>query len=96
MIGVELGATYRRFETVVVNRDGPFFNPRSPARVGGYPPGSRRSQALQILHEVAHKVKGPNGGWLIPDDGPAAPSGQSERNTAEILKHCKGEIDKIK
>ncbi|MER3453520.1 MAG: hypothetical protein C4344_07875 [Acidimicrobiia bacterium] len=89
------GARYRRFETVVVNRDGPFFNSSSPARVGGYPSGSRWSQALQILHEVAHMVQNPaGGGWLIPDDGENAR--QSEQNTAEILKHCKGEIDKIK
>ncbi len=89
------GVRYRRWGTATVNTNGPFLNPRSTARIGGHSPGSRRSRALQILHEVAHKVPGKaSDGGLIPGDG--TDGKLSEANTEEILKHCKSEIDKIK
>ena len=84
---------FRRWKTVTVNTNGPFLNPRSTARIGNYPPGSRESRVTQILHEVAHKVPGAAGGGLIPDDG-GNPK-LSEQNTDEVLKHCRSEIEKI-
>lgn len=86
---------FRRWKTATVNTNGPFLSARSPARVGNYPPGSRKSRVTQILHETAHKVPGnaPGGGLILDDGGNAK---QSEANTEEVLKHCKSEIDKIK
>ncbi len=61
--------------------------------------GSHRhqSQALQILHELAHMVY-QNGKPLIPGDhDPNDPyTDKSEDNTKEVLKHCKAEVDAIK
>jgi RHS repeat-associated protein len=89
----QTGARYRQWKTVTVNTNGPFLSPRSTSRIGGYPPASRQSRALQLLHEIAHKVPKDSGG-LIPDDG--GKPDLSEKNTKEVLKHCKDEIGKIK
>ena len=86
---------YRSYQKAVINNAGPFFNLNSTTRIGGYGPGSNRSQVLQLLHEVAHLVY-KNGATLIPDDAGRTKKVDSDVNTREILKHCKGEIDKIK
>lgn len=86
---------YRTFQNAVINNAGPFFNPFSRSRVGGYNPGSNQSQVLQILHELAHLVYS-GGAPLIPDDFGPTKKVDSEANTREVLKHCKDEINKIK
>jgi hypothetical protein len=81
-----------------VNSNGPFLAPKGPS-FGGYTPGTLQSQVLQVLHELAHMLKNPDGsGWLIPDDGkgPGIPANQSQKNTEEIMKHCKDQIDHLK
>jgi hypothetical protein len=86
---------YRTFQNAVINNAGPFFNLLSKTRFGGYNPGSNQSQVLEILHELAHLVYG-GGAPLIPDDSGPTKKVDSEQNTREILKHCKGEINKVK
>jgi hypothetical protein len=85
---------YRTFQNAVINNAGPFFNLLSKTRFGGYNPGSNQSQVFQILHELAHLVYS-GGAPLIPDDSGPTKKVDSEVNTKEVLKHCKGEIDKI-
>ena len=86
---------YRTYQNAVINNAGPFFNILSQTRIGGYASGSSQSQVLQILHELAHLVySGDNP--LIPDDAGPTKKVDSEDNTKEILKHCRGEIDKVK
>jgi RHS repeat-associated protein len=88
----QTGARYRRFKSVIVNVDGPFYRKAGTSSPGGYDPGTAQSRALQILHELAHAI--PKGdGYLIEDDG--GDTEKSKSNTAEVLKHCKAEIDKI-
>ena len=91
----EQPAQFRTFQNAVINNAGPFFNFLSKTRFGGYNPGSHQSQALQILHELAHLVYS-GGGPLIPDDGGEGNEDKSEDKTKEILKHCKAEVDKIR
>jgi YD repeat-containing protein len=88
---------YRVFETATVNSFGPFFNPKSPAKIGGYYPASRESRVLQILHELAHMIYKSNYELLIPNDLGSGLEGQSEINTDTILNDnkCKAEIDKL-
>lgn len=86
---------FRTFQNAVINNAGPFFNLLSKTRFGGYNPASHQSQDLQILHELAYLVF-IGGAPLIPDDGGEGNQNKSEDNTKEVLKHCKGELDKVK
>ena len=77
-----------------VNTGGPFLSPFGPS-FGGYTHGTEQSRVVQILHELAHLLKNPEGtGWLIPDDG--SDPKQSEKNTSTVMDHCKDQIDKVK
>ena len=88
------GHSYRLFEKVVVNSYGPFANLINRGRTfaGSYPASSRRGRALMLLHELAHLMKGPNGEWLIPDDGGGRNSMLSLRNTETIERVCRGRM----
>lgn len=85
------GASFRLFERVVVNGNGPFFRPfpahgLKPQVIGHFPSHTREARVLMLLHEIAHLVPGENGAWLIPNDG-----GQptlSEKNTQKVEDHC--------
>jgi RHS repeat-associated protein len=101
---------YRVPNSATVNKGGPFFRGitfhegkvvRTPW-FGGYEPGSRRSRALQVLHELAHTImvgtmpgtgRTPNPVWLIPNDGGI--DGLSETNTKKIMKACKSQLDTL-
>lgn len=88
------GHSYRLFEKVVVNSYGPFasISDRRRAFVGSYPASSRRGRVLMLLHELAHLMKGPNGEWLIPDDGGGRNPMLSLRNTETIERVCRGRM----
>jgi hypothetical protein len=93
-----LPQAYRKSETAIVNRNGPFFKHDSPAWIGDYRPISRESRVLQILHEVAHLVYKNNGlgsDNVIPDDKGSGKEGQSVKNTQAIKDLCKTEIEKL-
>ncbi|MDQ3257652.1 MAG: hypothetical protein M3R15_27830 [Acidobacteriota bacterium] len=88
------GHSYRLFEKVVVNSYGPFANlfDRGRTFAGSYPASSRRGRALMLLHELAHLMKGPDGEWLIPDDGGGRNPMLSLRNTETIERVCRGRM----
>jgi hypothetical protein len=89
-------AGYRLFAAATINTRGPFFKAKVfPAEpyvppVGGFLPNTREARVLILLHELGHLVEGPDGRWLILDDGNAPEL--SARNTALILSRCKIQI----
>ncbi len=92
---VRTGATFRRFETVIVNYNGSFFRDRGPdfrhlPRVGSFSANSRAARVLVLLHELGHMIRRSNGNWLIPDDG--RQSYQSNQNTRLIERTCANEL----
>jgi len=82
------GQSYRLFEQVALNSDGP-FRPTNKARmrVGSFPSETRQARALMLLHELGHLIKGEDGSWLLPNDG--GDSSLSESNTKEVETHCR-------
>lgn len=93
-------AAFRVFGKVAIDNNGPFFNTKSTARIGGYDAGSFESRVAQILHELAHLIYKPYPGMeLIEDDD--GNSSKSSGNTSKILDpgkgngNCKTEINKI-
>ena len=95
----EVKATYRLFDTVMVNSDGSFFQRRFemfrrfPADVGDFMPGTRPARALILLHELGHLIQGENGTWLIPDDG--GDGSQSDRNTMRVQQACRAQLEAL-
>ena len=67
--------TYRLFHEVSINMNGPFYKrkmsnaDRTIQGIGSFPPNSREVRVLMLLHELGHLIKGPEGKWLLPDDG---------------------------
>ncbi|HEY0006540.1 MAG TPA: hypothetical protein VGB17_17285 [Pyrinomonadaceae bacterium] len=94
------GSAYRLFKRAVVNANGPFYKQKIfPADafvpgIGSYQPNSREGRALMLLHELAHLVKGPQGEWLIPDDGNDAL--RSQQNTIAIEDVCGAQLKGLK
>lgn len=92
----ETGVEYRLFTRAIINVRGPFLKakvfPAEPLvpRFGSFRPNTRQVRVLILLHELAHLIKGKDGGWLIPDDGHAPEI--SSRNTALIESHCRRQI----
>jgi len=85
------GAFYRLFEEATLNLDGP-LGPDSarPASarmmVGSFPAHTAQGRALILLHELGHLVQGPDGDWLLPNDG--SDYALSARNSKEVEAHC--------
>ena len=93
-----------RNSVIQLNVNGPFFNrtalllqqdsPRMSVRATGYrrlvissyTGDSRQAQVTILLHELGHTI-----GRLPEDDD--SWDGQSSRNTFEVLRHCKNEIE---
>jgi hypothetical protein len=87
------GGAYRLFDHAAVNAEGPFYRPpllflsaRPVTSVGGWPASTRGARVLMLLHELGHLIEGPDGGWLLPDDG--GDRRQSEKNTESVQKAC--------
>jgi hypothetical protein len=95
-----------RNSAIQLNVNGAFFNRSSavfeaapdggPARPGGmrtlrvdsYPGDTPEAQLTAMLHELGHVV------GRIPEDTDSL-DGQSARNTAEVLRYCRSEIQAI-
>ena len=88
------GASYRLFDEATINSNGPFdvLFPPSGARfrVGRFPAATRAAKTLMLLHELGHLVRGPEGGWLLPNDGSDA--ALSDRNTRTVESRCIGQL----
>lgn len=92
------GGTFRVFEEVTVNSAGPLSFTPPPATlkmtVGSFPARTKRGWVLVLLHEVGHLVRGPQGRWLLPNDG--GDELLSRRNTRLVESHCLGQLTSIR
>ncbi len=92
----EAGITYRLFEKSDLNSMGAFYKSKTfPSQqlvpnIGSFRPNTREARIVILLHELAHMIKGPDGLWLIPDDG--ASDNTSRLNTQLIEAKCGNEI----
>jgi hypothetical protein len=85
------GASYRLFEQVMVNSEGPFsmapmVNAEQRQLIGHFRLNTRPARALILLHELGHLVRRPDGRWLLPNDGDNPQL--SVRNTRTVESHC--------
>ena len=96
----QTGAAYRLFHHTNINLNGPFYRTKSFAEdravpyVGSFLPNTREARVLMLLHELAHLIAGPDGRWLIPDDGDD--QGLSRKNTLTIEARCRDQIKEIR
>jgi hypothetical protein len=87
---------YRLFDKVALNTNGPFYRGKAatagptPHRVGSVESNTREARVLMFLHELGHMIKGPEGKWLLPNDGDNEEL--SHRNTVMIEKVCEDEL----
>ena len=95
-INAETKKQYGLFEKVSININGPFYRKRfadsdpSIPRVGTFKPNTKEVRVLILLHELGHVVKGPEGNWLLPDDGKNEE--QSRLNSQKIEDVCGDQI----
>ncbi len=86
------GAQFRLFGKMTLNARGIFYDrTRYRAPLGGDDPllvklDFRQMRVTVLLHELAHLVEGPDGRWLIPNDGGDAR--QSSLNTRAVMERC--------
>ena len=91
--------TYRLFDKVLINGNGPFYKKKNSAweptvhGVGTFAPNTKEARVLMLLHELGHVVKGVGGEWLLPDDG--ADEALSRDNTRKIEDVCGGQIKNL-
>lgn len=87
---------YRLFDKVSINTHGPFYRKRvsnaemAISRVGTFEPNTKEVRVLMLLHELGHLVKGPDGDWLLPNDGSSEIV--SQHNSERIEEVCGDEI----
>jgi hypothetical protein len=90
------GARYRLFSKVSINTNGPFYkkktfnSERSVFGVGSFGPNTREVRLLILLHELGHVMRGPDGNWLLPDDG--GNEEISRNNSRKIEEVCGDQI----
>ena len=84
------GTTYRVPSSALVNTQGIFFF--GITFLGPFSSDSTAGQVLQVLHEVAHLIRQPNGNWLIFNDGMPGGTSISKANTAVVAAHCSDAI----
>lgn len=95
-VNSEGAVLYRIFAEAKLNSGGPFYRakafPSAPfvPNVGSFRPNTRPARVLILLHELAHLINGPDGRWLIPDDGNNAQL--SRQNTIIIESRCEEQI----
>ena len=87
----QTGASYRLFEQVLVNTNGPlalspFISATHSQTIGRFRTNTREARALVLLHELGHLLQGPDGNWLLPNDG--ANYEVSLQNTITVQSYC--------
>jgi hypothetical protein len=93
------GISYRLFQNALVNLRGPFYrsaNERSQnffKKIGYYPANTREARVTMLLHELGHLLPGPDGRWLLPDDG--GNHVQTAANTTTIMEKCSEQIKSL-
>ncbi|MDT4897603.1 MAG: hypothetical protein QOH25_2680 [Acidobacteriota bacterium] len=95
----QTGASYRLFKEAVVNLTGPFYRVVDYhsqglfRKSGHYSANTREARVLMLLHELGHLLSGPNGRWLLPDDGNSR--SQADANTTTIMDKCSEQINSL-
>jgi hypothetical protein len=88
--------SFRLFANAELNIAGPFCRAKTFAAdpfvpsVGSFQPNTREVRVLILLHELAHLIAGPDGKWLIADDG-GNPQ-LSSLNTSIVEARCGRQI----
>ena len=88
--------TFRLFDKVALNTNGPFYRKRtsnaepSMPRIGRFEPNTKEIRVLILLHELGHVIKGSDGSWLLPNDGHN--EGLSLQNSQKIEEICGEQI----
>ncbi|HWS54057.1 MAG TPA: hypothetical protein VN228_08025, partial [Pyrinomonadaceae bacterium] len=93
------GASYRLFDEATLNLDGPLgpdaARPSAPRMaVGSFAAHTAQGGALILLHELGHIVQGPDGDWLLPNDG--FDHALSARNTRTVEAHCVEQLKAVR
>lgn len=95
----QTGVSYRLFKRALVNLKGPFYrsaNSKSQSffhKIGYYLANTREARVTMLLHELGHLLRGPDGSWLLPDDGDDYV--QVAANTATIMSKCSEQIKSL-
>ena len=90
---------YRLFAKVSLNSRGPFYRRKAALweptvpRVGSFEPSTKEARVLILLHELGHVMRGPDGQWLLPNDG--EDEGKSLANSQKIEDVCDGELSTL-
>jgi hypothetical protein len=85
------GFLYRSFERVEVNLSGSFYRVNSRSTiVQEFPPNTRETRVVVLLHELGHMVKNSKNQWVLPDDG--ADTSLSTQNSLTVVSACRDEI----
>lgn len=89
------GFSFRTFSKVEINLQGSFFRSQSPSErhtfiTPIYPPNTRETRVVVLLHELGHLVKGTDDHWVLPDDGNDALL--SLANTERVVSACRPQI----
>jgi hypothetical protein len=99
MLNAETNTSYRMFEKISINKNGPFYKrktsstqPLTPG-IGSFEADTREVRVLMLLHELAHLMKGADGNWLLPDDG--RDQDISVRNSKKIEAVCGDKIREL-
>jgi hypothetical protein len=90
------GQTFRLFEQALINSEGAFYRRQVSSasnpipNVGRFGPATREARALILLHELGHLLRGPDGAWVLKDDG--RDEAESVRNTERVEDKCGAQI----
>jgi hypothetical protein len=95
VLNAETKLKYRLFDNASLNSDGPFYKRKNASSngnmgVGSFLPNTKEARVLMLLHELGHLMKGPDGNWLLPDDG--TNMADSLNNTRKIESICGDQI----
>jgi hypothetical protein len=88
--------TFRLFEKVEVNLNGPFYRASPFAgsaqlpTIGPFDPNTREARVTALLHELGHLIQKPDRQWVLPNDGNDA--GISRENTSRVVAACGEQI----
>jgi len=91
VLNQQTGASYRLFEHVLINTNGPLALPPAISAthnqaIGRFRTDTREARALILLHEIGHLLRGSDGNWLLPNDG--TDPEVSLQNTITVQSYC--------
>ena len=92
------GFNYRLFEKMELNRAGSFFRTPAPFErrstvTPEFPPNTRETRVVVLLHELGHLVRGVNKQYVLPDDG--EDPNLSLLNTQRVVSVCRQQIETL-